>query len=150
MTRDEKFKEILDKALMIFPVFKPGAKSEDSSIPRLSHLQFSTLLFIAHSPKKNGEVMNSISSFLGISKQQTTKLVDSLVELGLINRTLNPNSRREILITINPNGKFLLDAIKEKREIEFISRLKKLTNEEVDELYNHVISAYKLFEKAEY
>lgn len=151
MTRQEKFNQILEKALLVFPVFKfTNKKQGPIKLPKLTILQFITLMFVRHSPKENGEPMNIISSFLGISKQQTTKLIDSLVEMGLINRSWNPESRREILITIKPEGITLLDEMQKDREKEFALRLSKLTEEETDTLYNHIIQAYELFKKAEY
>lgn len=149
MTREQKLEQILGKALLVFPVFKVNNKIEEKK-SRLTHLQFISLIFISHSNSDNGRPMNVISSFLGISKQQTTKLVDSLEEMGLITRSLNPHSRREFLITMTEKGNTGLEQIKKDRNKEFINRLCKLTDEEVDKLYEHIISAYELFKKAEY
>ncbi len=149
MTRDEKLVEVLSSALLVFPVFKVNNQI-DNEKPKLTHLQFITMLFIAHSPRPDGEPMNSISSFLGISKQQTTKLIDSLDLMGFVRRSWNPNSRREILINIKDEGRSVLREIKECREEAFINRLKYLSDSEVDELYLHIKAAYELFKKANY
>lgn len=149
MTREQKLEQILNKALLVFPVFKVNSKIEEKK-SRLSHLQFITLIFIAHLSRENKIPMNAISSFLGISKQQTTKLIDSLEEMGLISRTLNPTSRREFLITMTENGTTELIQLNKERTNEFINRLNKLSDDEVEKLYEYVISAYELFKKAEY
>ena len=149
MTREQKLEQILNKALLVFPVFKVNSKNEENK-NRLSHLQFITLIFISHSSLENKLPMNVISSFLGISKQQTTKLIDSLEEIGLITRSLNPTSRREFLITMTEKGRTELIQIKKNRTKEFINRLSKLSDDEVNKLYEYIISAYELFKKAEY
>ena len=58
-----------------------------------------------------------------------------LEKIKFVRRSWNPNSRREILINIKDEGRSVLREIKECREEAFISRLKYLSDSEVDELY---------------
>lgn len=149
MDRNQKLESVLKNALLLFPVFKPNNKTIKHE-PKVTSLQFITLMFIAKTPKKDGEPMNVISSFLGISKQQTTKLIDSLNDMGFIERCWNPTSRREILVKMTNKGDELLKQIQSERTNEFILRLDKLSDNEVDSLYYHISEAFDLFKKADY
>ena len=59
-----------------------------------------------------------------------SRIVDALVERGLITRIAKPGDRRSVEITATKEGVQLLDAGRERRVAALVSRLRKLADSE--------------------
>jgi MarR family 2-MHQ and catechol resistance regulon transcriptional repressor len=69
---------------------------------------FSVLMILSRSQLKACK-QNEISQLMLVSRANITGLVDSLVHLGLVERTNDPHDRRVNLIRIMPKGEKLLE-----------------------------------------
>ncbi|MGC8874316.1 MAG: MarR family winged helix-turn-helix transcriptional regulator [Chloroflexia bacterium] len=69
-----------------------------------------------------------------VSRAAISQAVDTLVERGLIARTLNPADRRNIRLTLTPEGASLLDAIFEETRSWMMELLAPLSTEELQTL----------------
>ena len=56
--------------------------------------------------------MSALSSQCGVSKQQSTRLINSLAETGLVERRPCKQDRRLIFICLSPFGKELLEKLR--------------------------------------
>ena len=98
-------------------------------------LQRMTLMFL----KRSGpQPMNVIASFHGISKQQTTPIVESLEKQNMLVREINPNNRREIIVSITKKGEEFFKETKKRAIGEWMGRLDHFTDEEIEEIITHM------------
>ena len=152
MKREEMIKTIMQGSLEFFPFIKEGMvappKLEEMNAPKLSSLQFMTVTFLYHMDRQERIVtMNILTKFLGISKQQCTKLVDNLVDFGLVTRYLNPNNRREVIVTISLEGKNCVYKMQKMREQNLTQKYEVLTDEELENLMNLLNESLKILAK---
>ena len=83
--------------------------------------QFRTLVVLSgRGPLKQG----ALAEHLGVNASTTQRMVDRLEGAGLVVRHPNPESRREILLTLSPEGQQVVDEVtrQRRREISLIVR----------------------------
>jgi DNA-binding MarR family transcriptional regulator len=89
--------------------------------------EFRSLAFISRSP---GASLSELAEHIGIEPPTASKLVESLVQRGLIKRDEQPADRRRVQLSILPKGKKSVDtAIEHTREF-LAKRLVHLSSEE--------------------
>ncbi|WP_259556569.1 MarR family winged helix-turn-helix transcriptional regulator [Clostridium botulinum] len=93
---------IFMKKMIIRPI-------ETNSVVNISGLQMHTLCIL---DKFNSINMTNLAKELMITKQQTTGIVNNLVNKGYINRAVNPVNRKEILLSITESGNDTINTIK--------------------------------------
>ncbi|WP_347708559.1 MarR family winged helix-turn-helix transcriptional regulator [Clostridium botulinum] len=93
---------IFMKKMIIRPI-------ETNSVVNISGLQMHTLCIL---DKFNSINMTNLAKELMITKQQTTGIVNNLVNKGYINREVNPDNRKEILLSITESGNDTINTIK--------------------------------------
>ncbi len=93
---------IFMKKMIIRPI-------ETNSVVNISGLQMHTLCVL---DKFNSINMTNLAKELMITKQQTTGIVNNLVNKGYINREVNPDNRKEILLSITESGNDTINTIK--------------------------------------
>lgn len=93
---------IFMKKMIIRPI-------ETNSVVNISGLQMHTLCIL---DKFNSINMTNLAKELIITKQQTTGIVNNLVNKGYINRAVNPDNRKEILLSITESGNDTINTIK--------------------------------------
>ena len=71
---------------------------------------FNVLMILSRSPSKACK-QNEISQLMLVSRANITGLVDSLVRLGLVKRTNDPQDRRVHMVRILPKGEKLLKGL---------------------------------------
>jgi DNA-binding MarR family transcriptional regulator len=93
-------------------------RGSDMSVP-----QFRALLHINRNP---GASLNSLAEHLGLTPPSTSKLVNDLVERGLVDREESSSDRRRITMNLTDPGKALLERsyqATQQRLIELFSGL---------------------------
>ncbi|WP_405454039.1 MarR family transcriptional regulator [Paenibacillus sp. HJGM_3] len=98
----ELFNEILVKSTILV--------SDKSFIDDLTPRQVHIVMDIGTNVFKHGE----LAARLGVEPSTLTRTLDLLVKNGLIDRQLNPDNRREVLIRLSDNGLSVLNKIHEK------------------------------------
>lgn len=83
--------------------------TETNSAIIISRLQMQTLCIL---DKFNSINMTNLAKELMITKQQTTGIVNNLVNKGYINREVNPENRKEILLNNTESGTEMIKTIK--------------------------------------
>jgi len=74
----------------------------DLSVP-----QFRALIFVGSSP---GTGLSDIAEALGLGLSAMSKMMDGLVQRGLVERQDNPSDRRQVALTLTPEGEKLVIA----------------------------------------
>jgi DNA-binding MarR family transcriptional regulator len=75
--------------------------------PDLSVPQFRTLTFLSHRP---GGTLSEVAEHVGVGLPSMSKMVDGLVERGLVSRQDAPNDRRRVVLALTANGTALLES----------------------------------------
>ncbi|MCC3372064.1 MarR family transcriptional regulator [Cohnella sp. REN36] len=98
----ELFNEILIKSTILV--------SDKSFIDDLTPRQVHIVMDIGTNVLRHGE----LAGRLGVEPSTLTRTLDPLVKKGLVDRQLNPDNRREVLIKLSYDGRSVLNKIHEK------------------------------------
>jgi DNA-binding MarR family transcriptional regulator len=103
------------------------ARSLVGALQEVSIPQFRILVVLTSGgPTRVGtlaERMNALPSTF-------TRAIDRMVDGGWVERTTSPDSRREVLIRITPQGRAIVDEVTERRRAELSKILLRLSPEE--------------------
>lgn len=67
-----------------------------------------------------------------------SKVVESLTNLELVKREINPNNRRQILLSLSEKGKDFIKKIRKEHFEVLKSTLKKYSEEELTSINQHI------------
>ena len=93
----------------------------------LTKTQLKAMLVIAREKTLS---MGELADQLGIQPEQATRVIGSLAEKQLVERSIHPGNRRQIDISLTENGIDYLDSLKESYGRTLSKALDKLTFEE--------------------
>jgi DNA-binding MarR family transcriptional regulator len=88
--------------------------------------QFSVLCRLEEAPRTPGE----LAEIEKVSAPSMTRTVAALVERGLVERTADPEDRRQVILSLTPDARTLLKDIRRKRDAWMSVRVGHLTPEE--------------------
>lgn len=126
--RIQMLKEILRKLEMEMSRQTKG----ESDICGVTLAQCNTLSLIG----KNGEIsIIDLANKLGIDSSSLSRNINGMVNLGLVNRILNPSDRRYVSITLSEQGKKLYDQIEALFESYVIKILEFVPEEKEDQMF---------------
>lgn len=111
---------------------------------KISPLQFYALMAL----KREGcMTMSALSSQCGVSKQQSTRLINSLAETGLVERRPCRQDRRLIFICLSPYGEELLERLRLTACRAIEERLGVLNSSEQESMLLSLETIWKLMDK---
>ncbi len=99
--------------------------------PDLSVPQFRILAHLKRGPKAN----NELAEVQGVSISTMTRLVDPLVERGLVTRSMDPEDRRRVQLALTDSGRKLFQLIRKKASGELVSLFSLLDRKEKKALF---------------
>lgn len=108
----------------------------------ISHLQMSTMWYLN---KHDGLTMGELANKLRISKQQTTKLIDTMENKTLVIRCHSLENKRNIKVNLTEEGKKILREVEEKYATEFIAMIS--NEEEADCLFASMENIVRILSK---
>ena len=88
--------------------------------------QFSVLTRLQEAPRTPGE----LADIERVSAPSMTRTVAGLVERGLVDRTADPEDRRQVILSLTPDAKRLLKEIRRKRDAWMSVRVARLSRDE--------------------
>lgn len=104
---DAEFRKLIH-AMMAFSARLLTIRDGFGTLISLSGIQFSILISIAHHSVNNKLTVNMVASHLHLSAAFVTIETGKLMKKGIINKTPNPEDKREILLSVTPAGHELL------------------------------------------
>jgi len=109
---------------------------------RLSVPQFRTLVYLhGHA----GATLSDVAEHLGITLPAMSRLVDRLVERGLVSREAHPGDRRCVTLTLTAEGQRVLEAARERTRAEVARVLALLAPAEQEVLRQGLVLLEKCF-----
>lgn len=93
------------------------AQSSGASIARRVHpeLEASAYPLLAHVAERPGARGSDLASFFGVGRATVSRQLSRLVELGLVERTVDPEDSRGQRITLTPDGAARFDRARASR-----------------------------------
>lgn len=98
-----------------------------SSPGGLSALQMRVLLAVERHGPLN---LSAMARRLDVSVPSASRLVDRLVDAGLLTRGVAAHSRREVALTVSPKGRRSLTALRRRREAAINKVLGKMSDQD--------------------
>ncbi len=77
--------------------------------------QFRTLVVLQNRGQTN---LNTLADDLDVNSSTALRMIDRLLTAGLVTRTENPASRREVLLALTNDGTALVDTVTKRRRAE--------------------------------
>ena len=74
--------------------------------------------------------LSELAAQLGIVPRSATSVVDDLEAAGLVARQPDPHDRRATLVDLTPDGRQILNTLREKRRDVMVSQLSRLSDTE--------------------
>lgn len=106
IAEDKLIEELLDMNIVMTKINRLISKrlcsEEEFAIPPT---QIMTIITLKNQPPVN---MTQLSDLLNIPRQQLTKVIDGLVAKELVERYMDPNNRRVVMVELAPKGRELL------------------------------------------
>ena len=93
--------------------------------------QASVLLALLHEGRKT---MGQMTETLGVSKGATTQLLDGLIELGCIERTIDDDDRRVVYVDLSGKGKSYLEAVRRESSKRLETLFGELSDIEIQQM----------------
>jgi DNA-binding MarR family transcriptional regulator len=74
-------------------------------------------LLVVLSTQRTVKLME-VAERLGVAPSTATRMIDRLIAAGLVSRETNPNSRREVILTLSPAGAAVVRQVTQRRRRE--------------------------------
>jgi DNA-binding MarR family transcriptional regulator len=129
----KKQNELATRFIELAPLMIRTVKTEirQSADGRLTHPQFRILSQI----HRGLNTVSQIALDHGVSQPAMSKMVNSLVLRGLVERGSRSQDRRQIILKLSPKGLALFRELKEKAAQNFGRKLQKLSNADQTRLH---------------
>ncbi|HWE91920.1 MAG TPA: MarR family transcriptional regulator [Pseudonocardiaceae bacterium] len=56
-----------------------------------------------------------VAEQLGVAPSTATRMIDRLISAGLVDREINPHSRREVVLSLSPGGRAVVRQVTQRR-----------------------------------
>ena len=123
LTRSELVTAANDLRLACMRIARRVRLASDRELP--SH-QFSVLCRLEDGPRTNSE----LAEIEGVSAPSMKRTTGSLLELGYISRADDPLDRRQVILSVTPEGRKAMKRIRRQRDEWMLARFENLTDEE--------------------
>ncbi|MCH5161301.1 MAG: MarR family transcriptional regulator [Clostridiales bacterium] len=145
MDRSTKIKSIIETGNSTIPLLRAEASAAYDK--QMTTLQFITINILKFDSNQNGMTMKMLASSLGISKQQATALIDSIVKLGYIDRFDNPNNRREVIVKLSDDGRKKYEEMIANQIQKTSEKYDVFSDDELDDLQNCMNTIKNLYSR---
>jgi DNA-binding MarR family transcriptional regulator len=92
-------REVMETVPLVMRFIRTEMRSRRA--PLLSVPQFRVLTFLSHEP---GAPLSSVAEHLGVTRSTASAIVDRLVRRQLVSRTVHPQERRCVVLTLTTAG----------------------------------------------
>ena len=140
-------RDIIDNFIKLLPLWHYKVERPIKRTQKHSQISYETHYCLIALAKKGPMTMSELSSFLKLSKQQATQIIDKLYQHHLIQRFHDEKDRRMIRIAISEEGtQFLKENVIDSASVEASMPLT-LDEKEKEELRNATDTLIRLLTK---
>lgn len=113
--------EISDVLMMAYRLNRAFSQGREDDCPNtLSQTQVQALIMVHRQGVLN---MSQLAKAMMVTRQQLTKIVDALVEKGMVERGADPHNRRHVMISASEQGDQFLHKLFMEKTALFSERL---------------------------
>ena len=120
------------------------AQSIATTDPGLTLPQMRVLTIVSRQGPLN---LNAVAQSLGVHPSNATRTCNRLVEAGLLDRRDNPEDRRNIVLTLTPQGRDLWEGVMDHRRRSIEGVVRRLTPKEREQLADGLTAFARVAEK---
>lgn len=125
---------------------QPSQSCPNKELIRGNSRAFQALFTLKYHPKKSF-TMSELADELLMSKQQLTKLVNTLEEQQLVRRVHDAKNRRRVLISLLPAGSEMVESTQSQMAHHLVDVLNRYSVEEKQQLSTCIDTFRKLFSR---
>ena len=107
---DQEFRQLIH-SLFTFSAQLETVRSGFASVIGLSNVQYTILVSVAHLQSEQAVEVNTIARQLHLVGSFVTAETGKLVKKGLIEKRVNPDDRRRVIMSVTPKGREKLTAL---------------------------------------
>jgi len=128
----ENSKQLATRFIQLAPLMIRAVKAEIREVAdgRITHAQYRILSNIV----RGNTTVGKIATDQGVSQPSMSKMVEALVQKGLVQRTASVTDRRQISLKLSAKGAKLFEDLKEAAAKNFSQKLKKLSTKQQTDL----------------
>ena len=109
----------------------------DPQHPELSDLTFNQLgLLIA--VQKGKDQVGKLAKAGNVSQPAVSKMVDDVVNLGLLRRDPHPDDRRQIVLSLTEKGRASVDQLRIKAAARYLEAIENLSHDERQKIFDGI------------
>jgi DNA-binding MarR family transcriptional regulator len=143
-TVDDTARLSVETALRVIRLVKKAMREHPPTGVTLSGLR--TLAYLADSP---GGCLSDVAEHLFVGNPTASKVVDDLVERGLLNRSADAADRRRLTLTVTAEGRKVVRTAARPAEQEVAARLRRLSAGDRKRLHAGLVVMYELLEETD-
>lgn len=128
LTRSERVALANDLRISCMRISRRVRYESDNELA--SH-QFSALIRLEHGPRTNSE----IAEIEKVSAPSMCRTTQGLVNRGLVSRADDPTDRRQVILSLTPEGRKTISRVRKHRDEWMLERLRGLSDDERDLLH---------------
>ncbi|MEW9700424.1 MarR family winged helix-turn-helix transcriptional regulator [Paenibacillus sp. SI8] len=117
--------------------------SDKSIIDGLTPRQVHIIMEIGSNVFRNGE----LASRLGVESSTLTRTLDPLVKSKIVDRELNPDNRREVLIRLSETGNSVLNKVHEKMDHICSQILEHVPDHQLEQVETSILLLLKIMKQ---
>lgn len=117
--------QVMDTVPLVMRIIRAEMRSHRT--PDLTVPQFRALLYVS---RREQVSLSDVADHLGLTLPSVSKLVDKLVERGLMFRTNAADDRRRMILTLTPAGQAARESAAQATQARLIEQLNTLSPEE--------------------
>ena len=128
---------IVPKTMRAIRTHMRAAAQSELTVP-----QFRIFNYLARHKTTNGE----LAEWMGVTAPTMTRMVDALEKRRLITRQCPDQDKRQVTLTLTPQGRVKYNYVRKTVEKEFEKKLSKLTARQQKDLLEGLLLLEKLFQ----
>jgi DNA-binding MarR family transcriptional regulator len=113
--------------------------------PSLSVPQFRLLAFLSRHP---GASLSEVSEHLGVTRATASAMTERLVQRNWVERTADPQERRQIMLTLTESGQTHLEQMRDRTRHRIAELLNQLSTEELADVSAGLAILSQVFQSA--
>lgn len=118
--------EIIQQVLIALPLIGKRLHASVAAHPEAAGRSLGQIRAMVHLYHHDSSTVGDLAGALGVTMPTASELIDRLVEDGLVERAVNPEDRRQVLVSLTPRAREFGNRIHQVRRAQVKSALSRL------------------------
>lgn len=145
MNQTDLLKELTNLTTIMYRLKRADSRFRDSEdMCSISGIQLQTMVMLTENETLN---MTVLANKMLMTRQQLTKIIDVLVEKGLVVRGDDPNNRKHVMIRISEDGEKFMKELILSRHNKMSQMVMALDEEDAQKMLDAIVVIREVLEK---